>query len=221
MSVWCAAWRRGTGCRRWRLRRRSARSGRRSSATARSSVARTRTSATAPDGRVRRHPRGDLSVSSGSTSTMATLAPRRSSSRAVALPIPPVPPVMRTTLPAQVVGLACHRMPRLGRKEARAVAAQHGHRRGQPPPAEIRLVAGAQTVQLVGVPADVEHAVECLDVDESAQHPAHPVPQLPGLQHFDAIGQDGGCGVGGRHRRTGESDDIAVTGVQRVRNGRA
>ena len=36
----------------------------------------------------------------------------------------------------------------------------------------------------------------------------------------DAVGEDGVCGVGGRHRRTSESDDVAVTGAQRVLNGR-
>ena len=99
-SACCAAWLPSPGGRRWRSRRRSGRSGRRSAATAASSEARSRTSAT--------HPRALVACSS----------PARAGRRRVDVddrhpgapveqfagggaPIPPLPPVMRTTLPAR------------------------------------------------------------------------------------------------------------------------
>ena len=64
--------------------------------------------------------------------------------------------------------------------------------------AQVRLVAAAQPVQLVGVPADVENAVECFHVGESAEDPAHPGLDLVGRQRCRASVEDARRSVGGR-----------------------
>ena len=61
---------------------------------------------------------------------------------------------------------------------------------------EVGLPTGAEAVQLVGVPADVQNPVERLEIDDLAEGAAHPVTQFMCLQGLRFPGQDRGGGVG-------------------------
>ena len=145
----CAGWPPWRAARRWRSRRRGGRSGRRSARPlprARRGRGRRRRTRARWSGAARRRGRGVV----GSMSAIATLAPRSSSARAVAAPIPPLPPVIRTTLPARSYDCAAHCETPARRERDPAVAAQHRHAGAQRTAVQVRLLAAGEPVHLVG-----------------------------------------------------------------------
>ena len=100
-----------------------------------------------------------------------------------------------------------------------AAAPKHRHRGGEPAAIRIGLQAISDPMQLIGVPADFEHAVQGLEFDQFAEDATHSVADLVCGHGLGAPAKECVSGIRGGDGGPAEGDDIAFAGVDRCFHG--